>query len=178
MNNQQLEKLLTSVTGDVFCGVWASDHLPLLTQHFPLPAYFIVNTHPGHRPGEHWLALTLEKDGTATFFDSYGFPPDFHYYPSSILQFLKKRADKILYHDRQIQHPLSVACGHHCVFYLSHRFRGLSFDQVLSLYSEDAIKNDRKATALVKKFRCISGRGGARFCHHASCSMESFLNHV
>ncbi|MEQ2301665.1 hypothetical protein AMECASPLE_038394 [Ameca splendens] len=36
------------------------------------PAYFIVNTHPSHMPGEHWLALTLDENGEASFFDSYG----------------------------------------------------------------------------------------------------------
>ena len=44
-----------------------------------------MNTHPSHMPGEHWLALTLEENGQATFFDSYGLPPDFAHYPSGIV---------------------------------------------------------------------------------------------
>lgn len=86
MNNHQLGSLLPHLLRDVFCGVWASDQLPLLNPSFRTPAYFIVNTHEGHWPGEHWLALTLKEDGEATIFDSYGFPPDFSHYPSSILQ--------------------------------------------------------------------------------------------
>ena len=121
MDNRQLEHLLHRLLGDVFCGVWASDQLPLLRSEFRAPGYFIVNTHPSHLPGEHWLSLTLEQDGSTTFFDSYGFPPNFPHYPSTILEFLESRAEKILYHDRQLQHPLSVVCGQHCVFYLCHR---------------------------------------------------------
>lgn len=175
MNNLQLERLLQRIMGNVFRGVWACDQLPLLTRCFPLPSYFIVNTHKGDQPGEHWLALTLEKDGTATFFDSYGFPPTFEYYPPSILHFLKDRAEQILYHDRQLQHPLSVACGHHCVYYLYHRARGMSFQQVLSLYDKDAVKNDLEATALVKRFSRTCKSGESTFCHHNACSMETFL---
>ncbi|TWW55937.1 putative RNA-directed DNA polymerase from transposon BS [Takifugu flavidus] len=59
-------------------------------------------------PGEHWLALTLENGGIATFFDSYGFPPDFDHYPPSILQFLEKRSKNIEYHDVQLQHHMWI----------------------------------------------------------------------
>ena len=161
------------VLGDVFCGVWASDQLPLLTRSFTPPSYFIVNTHKGHQPGEHWLSLTLEEDGTGTFFDSFGFAPDFNYYPRSILQFLENRSSKILYHNLQLQNPLSDACGQHCVYYLYHRACGLSFQQVLSLYDDDAIKNDLEASNFVKKFqRCIRNR--SKFCQQGACSLETF----
>ena len=119
MDNHQLENILHRVLGDTFCGMWASDQLALLTREFQTPSYFIVNTHPSHLPGEHWLALTLEEDGSASFFDSFGFPPDFSHYPSSILEFLENCAEKILYHKRQLQHPLSMVCGQHCVFFIS-----------------------------------------------------------
>ena len=71
MDNIQLQNLLQGLLGDVFCGVWASDRLPSLPRTFRRPAFFIVNTHPAHKPGEHWLALTLEENNEATFFDSW-----------------------------------------------------------------------------------------------------------
>ena len=52
--------------GDVFCGVWASNRLPSLLPTFRRPAFFIVNTHLAHKPGKHWLALTLEENNEAT----------------------------------------------------------------------------------------------------------------
>ena len=76
-DNHQLENILHRVLGDTFCGVWASDQLALLTRECQTPSYFIVNTHPSHLPGEHWLALTLEEAVSASFFDYFGFPPDF-----------------------------------------------------------------------------------------------------
>lgn len=159
MDNVQLENLLHSLLGDVFCGVWASDQLPMLNPSFRTPAYFIVNTHPAHMPGEHWLALTLENGGIATFFDSYGFPPDFDHYPPSILQFLEKRSKNIEYHDVQLQHHMSTVCGQHCIYYLCHRACGLSFDQVLSLYNDDVIKNDFMVYDYVRKYqRCIRNK--------------------
>lgn len=153
MDNLQIESILNRLLGDVFCGVWACDLLPSLNPSFRTPAYFIVNTHPAHMPGEHWLALTLEKGGEATFFDSYGFPPDFDHYPSSILQFLENRSQNINYHNRQLQHPLSTVCGQHCIYYLCQRACGLSYQQTLSLYSDDVIKNDQMVYDFVRKHR-------------------------
>nr|DAC81313.1 TPA_asm: adenain [Larimichthys croaker adintovirus] len=174
MNNHELENLLHRLLGDVFCGVWASDQLPLLTRSFDTPVYFIVNTHPAHLPGEHWLSLTLEEDGVATFFDSYGFPPDFAHYPSSILQFLEQRSDRILYHDRQLQHTLSTVCGQHCVYYLCHRACGVSFERLLSLYDDDVIKNDQTVSHFVEKYRrCIRNRSSGCF-NHGTCSLQMF----
>lgn len=173
MDSLQLQSLLQGLLRDVFCGVWPSDRLPSLTSGFRLPAYFIVNTHPAHMPGEHWLALTLEKDGEATFFDSYGFPPDFSHYPSSILNFLEKYSKTIKYHHTQLQHPLSSFCGHHCVYYLCHRACGLSFEQVLELYEDDVMKNDLKAYSFVKKYqRCI--KKPARTVKQGNCSFQFF----
>lgn len=174
MDNRQLDHLLHRLLGDIFCGVRASDQLPLLNE-FRAPAYFIVNTHPSHLPGEHWLSLTLEQDGSATFFDSYGFPPDFPHYPSSILEFMESRAEKILYHNRQLQHPLSVVCGQHCVFYLCHRAWGLSYKEILALYHDDVFKNDRMVSDFVNHYRrrLAHHQRGHHF-HHGACSLQMF----
>ncbi len=82
MNKGELETLLSHLLDALFCGVWASDELQTL-QITLLLAFYIVNTHPQHLPGEHWLAITVEEGGKATFFDSCGFSPEFEYYPKS-----------------------------------------------------------------------------------------------
>lgn len=97
----------------------------------------MVNAHAGHEPGEHWLALILDEDGGATFFNSLGSPLDFRHYPNSILKFLENRCETILYHTRQLQHFLSMAFLQHCVYYLCHRACGLSIENMLSLYQDD-----------------------------------------
>ena len=178
INNHHLEKLLRKVLGDVLCGVWASDQLPSLTRSFALPSYFIISTHEGHQPWEHWLSITLEEDGTGTLFYSYGFSPDFDYYPGSILHFLENHSDRILYHKLQLQHPLSRVCSQHCIYYLYHRFCGLSFEQVLSLYDRDVVKNDLESCAAVKKFQsCTSSNKNNSSCGvQDACSLETYLN--
>ncbi len=141
MNNHELENLLHRLLGDVFCGVWASDQLPLLTRSFDTPVYFIVNTHPAHLP---------------------------------VLQFLEQRSDRILYHDRQLQHTLSTVCGQHCVYYLCHRACGVSFERLLSLYDDDVIKNDQTVSHFVEKYRrCIRNRSSGCF-NHGTCSLQMF----
>ena len=174
MNNHELESLMHHLLGDLFYGVWASDHLPLLKRTYRGPAYFIVNTHPSHMPGEHWLALTLEENNQATFFDSYGFPPDFDFYPSSIVSFLKDRSSKILYHNRQLQNTLSLVCGHHCVYYLCHKACGLSVHEILATYGDDVYNNDVMVFDFVKKYqRCIKKRASCSF-NHGTCSLQMF----
>ena len=175
MDNHQLERLLHHLIGDTFHGVWACDQLPALSQTFNLPAYFIVNTHPSYMPGEHWLALTLEEDGSATFFDSYGFPPDFAHYPASILQFLESRSKKLHYHNRQLQHTFSIVCGQHCVFYLCHRACGLSYNNILELYHADGVyKNDRMVSTFVNKYQRCVARNRSESFHHSVCSLKMF----
>ncbi len=86
MNSHQLEGLMRHLVGDAFCGVWASDQLPLLTQSFRLPASMIVNTHLGTNPESTGWRSLWRKTGPLPFL-TLGFPPDFLHYPKSILQF-------------------------------------------------------------------------------------------
>jgi len=122
----------------------------------------------------HHLLLTLEENGQATFFDSYGLPPDFSHYPSDIVSFLKDRSLKISYHIRQLQNTLSTVCGQQCVYYLCHRACGMSLQQVLSSYSDDVLKNDVMVSNFVKKYqRCIRKQNATSF-HHGACSLQMF----
>ena len=176
MKSHQLESLLHDLLGDMFCGVWASDQLHYLTRSFQPPAYFIVNTHPAHLPGEHWLALTLEKEDTATFFDSFGFSPDHAFYPPEILAFLRHRSKRILFPTKQLQHPLSFACGHHCVFYLYQRAKGLSLEQIFNLYSdgEEGTENDDLVMEFVRSYQHCIRNHSCGSSQDGACSLQMF----
>lgn len=52
MNDHVIESLLHHQLHKFFCGVWASDQLPL-SQILLGTAYFIVNTCSSHLPEEH-----------------------------------------------------------------------------------------------------------------------------
>lgn len=169
MDGRTLETLLKRIQGKLFGGVYASDELSYLN-----PArrtFYIVNTHPRNQPGEHWLALTLEEEGVATFFDAYGYPPDFNYYPQTILAFLEKHSRRIFYHNDQLQNELSVTCGQHCMFYLIQRGCGLSYKNVLACYSGDTLKNDAMVSAFVRQYQTCTTNVCAG---QQTCSFEKF----
>jgi hypothetical protein len=133
---------MSHLTGKQFCGVWACDELPI-EKWQERPPIFIVNTHPKHMLGEHWLAVTLEDKGgrrISSFF-----------IPKSIKQFLTKNGSKIYYSIKQVQDNLSTTCGQHGVFYLRQRARGVSFEDVMSLYNDDLRSNDSVADCFVRK---------------------------
>ena len=125
MDTRELTELMRSCAPlkRDFHGVLACDDLPKnrLTQ---FPALYIVNTHPSHMLGEHWLALCLNDQTSGEFFDSYGNPLDFDLFPESISSFLKKNCLEIKHNSKQVQRFESVCCGQHRVFFLCHRAKG------------------------------------------------------
>lgn len=128
-------------------------------------------------PGEHWL--TLKENRETTFFDSYAFPPNFSHYPADILHFLKKRSDRVWYHDCQLQDTLSTICWQHCVYYICQQARGLSYEQVLDSYHDDPPKNDAAVTAFVRHLKRSNSRRNNQphlsgsLCHDV-CSFQIF----
>ena len=55
-----------------YLGTFSRDTLPRSIKNNFL---FIVNTDPSTKPGEHWVAISKNSDGTGEYFDSYGLPP-------------------------------------------------------------------------------------------------------
>jgi hypothetical protein len=47
-------------TKDIFGGALACDELPVRP---PFPSCYIINTDPRNKPGQHWLALYVNKNG-------------------------------------------------------------------------------------------------------------------
>lgn len=104
--------------------VCAKDQLPSEKPH-DVKAY-IVNTHNGNQPGEHWVALYL-KDNKAVYFDSYGLPPF-----EEILSFVKKHASKTyLWNAMRIQGDMLPVCGVYCLFALDFISRECDLNQIL-----------------------------------------------
>nr|DAC81256.1 TPA_asm: adenain [Astyanax tetra cavefish adintovirus] len=152
MDTRELLELMKSCpfVKKIFCGVLPCDELPegVMMQ---FPALFIVNTHPSHMPGEHWLAICLNDGTSGEFFDSYGNSPIYELFPDSIYSFLKKNCVEIKHNSKQVQSFDSVCCGQHCIFFLCHRAKGYSFNQIMSLYTNDLKRNDDMVVSFVKK---------------------------
>jgi hypothetical protein len=116
--------------------VFALDELPNVV--VPRPSVIVINTDPSTKPGQHWVAVYITREGVAEYFDSYGKPV----YLSEIKWFLKKNGDAVRSNNQSIQGTLSTVCGQYCIFFLLHRCRGLSMTKIVHLFSNDKTDND------------------------------------
>lgn len=111
MNSQDLEHMLADIP--CFIGVFCRDQLPLQINRRPVA--LIVNTDDCKDPGEHWLAIHLDSDGTGFYFDSFGLPPlDEH-----IFSFLVRHApNRIDINKSVLQCTSSMSCGLFCALFI------------------------------------------------------------
>ena len=100
-----------------FIGVFALDTLPEFFYSRPtIPYRFIVNTQTKNLPGEHWLAISYEKNGVILAFDPMGF-----YYPLFLVTYLKKGSGgrhRIYFNSHPYQVPGTTICGELCLLFL------------------------------------------------------------
>ncbi|XP_018396617.1 PREDICTED: uncharacterized protein LOC108774886 [Cyphomyrmex costatus] len=71
MNSLQLWAALQNIPCDTI-GVYAADEIPTF---WGKPAAIIANTDDHTKPGTHWVAMYVGRDGVGHYFDSYGLPP-------------------------------------------------------------------------------------------------------
>lgn len=86
-----------------------------------IPASFIYNTDPSHKPGTHWVAVYCTQNGQHWYFDSFAQPP--------LSEFSKVYRD-IRHWLVPVQSLFSNVCGQYCIYFLYLCARGLSWDQV------------------------------------------------
>jgi hypothetical protein len=98
---------------------------------------FVANTDPSSERGTHWVTFYFPSEEKGEFFDSYGHAPE--YYRKSFGDFLKSRAWD--FKRRKLQSAWSDVCGQYCIFYLSHRARGLNMSKIVHLFNNDTVSN-------------------------------------
>lgn len=125
MNDHEISTLLLSdpCTKKFFRGVYSRDNLPNVSGK---ENYYVVNLSLTHEEGTHWIAIYKSTYKTE-YYDSFGFPP-LH---EEIKIFL---GDNFTYNDVQIQHPFSVVCGQHTIFYIVQRCKGVSLLKIQKLF--------------------------------------------
>jgi hypothetical protein len=127
-----------------FRGVYMSDQLPFSSPPLPQSLY-VCNTDPSDEPGQHQVVIYVEKAERADYFDSLGCPPVVQHFR----HFLDHNATTWRCNTKPVQHPLSDACGHHCLFYSCHRCLHYDIDYIVhNMYTDDLRLNDQ----LVKDF--------------------------
>lgn len=96
-----------------FLGVFPLNKIP---SSIRAPCNFIVNTHTHNLPGEHWIAVSYQRDGRVYAFDSFGL-----YYPLSLQNYLQRlrRSGSVYYNKQQFQELYERTCGHYCLHMMS-----------------------------------------------------------
>ena len=149
----QLERILSSrhFTGCGFGGVYPADKLPRRVS--PTKRFYVANTDPAHKAGEHWVAFFFTPNNTCVYFDSFGLPPlltPFH-------RFIEENSERWIYNSKRLQHPSSTLCGHYCIFFLHFMCMGKTLDSVVGALSDDLKWNDWAVTDFVNHFYQVDG---------------------
>jgi len=122
------------VLHSVCVGVFPSNRLPSLKKY---PSCFIANEDPASKPGSHWVAFYIPNKDTCEFFDTYG-----GYTRNGHFKAFIKKFDNTIVNANRVQSPISTVCGQHALYFLFNRCRGLTFTQIVNMYSRDAMVND------------------------------------
>ena len=143
MDTKTINSLLKNTKN--FVGTFACDVLP---KKFKKPALFIANTDPSNKPGEHWVGLYINTDGSGEYFDSFGLPP----LNAKIIKFLVNNCPNgFLYNPRTLQCLECITCGHYCIVYVKLRSIGKTFCNFISLFTTNTFKNEKIVKEIVNK---------------------------
>jgi hypothetical protein len=140
MDTSQINYLLSKY--DCFMGTFPRDLLPK-TKITKRPCAFIINTDDSLNPGQHWVALFLRKNGTAEYFDSFGFS----IMHNDILNFLNRnKINNVIFNSNQLQSVSMSTCGAYCVLFVKYLCSNFQFCDFIEYFSNNKISNDIKAT--------------------------------
>ena len=131
MNTDQINRFVRSVCHHNFQGVYSIDTLP------EIPRLLICNTDPSHKPGSHWIAISVDYERRGEYFDSFGRKP-----PAIFEDYLNKHCKSWSYNARQLQSVVSSYCGAYCCVYCMLKCRGFSLNRFVSLFTNDTGYND------------------------------------
>lgn len=134
MNTQQIRKALRYLP-IATTGVFPADEIPRL---WTRPAGIIANTDEHTKPGEHWVAMYVDRDGRGWYFDSYGLPPII---PQHLAR-LRRNCKFFRCNIKQLQSNSSDVCGQFCVIFLHFMSCGFGMAKFNDLFTDNPRKND------------------------------------
>ena len=111
------------------------------------PIGIVINLDFSTEPGSHWVALHVNEQNEAIYFDSFGFINLNEYF----LSFLKRnKINRIIFNKYQIQSFSSDVCGAHCIIFLKMICNGFSFNEILRQFSSNREINDFFSSLIVE----------------------------
>jgi hypothetical protein len=121
-------------------GVYPLDLIPV---HLEYPSAIICNLDKYKDPGSHWVSINNLNQNELEYFDSYALP---------ISPYIKPiLSNEYTYNTQVVQSAFSMACGHFCCLFLLKRCEGLTFNETISLFSENPLINDNIVQYYINK---------------------------
>ena len=135
LNNIQIKHQLENdeYSKKHFLGVFPRDRLPEINK---FPSSLVFNTDPSTLPGAHWIAMYIDEYQKCTFFDSFGFKPDFF----GLESYLNRISSNVEYNSKRLQGSNSSTCGHYCIFFILLKSRNFSLETILDMFSKSNFK--------------------------------------
>ncbi len=119
-------------------GVYSKDQLPKEINN----GCYVVNMQDHNKGnGTHWVCFFKSKH--SMYFDSFGLLPP---------QQIDKALGNYEYNCEQIQSYKSDACGYYCLAVLILLKNGMSYNDIIKIFSNDKEKNEHKLETLFKSY--------------------------
>ena len=138
MNTSQINSILRNdrATQRGYLGAFSWDIIPDMDDG----ASCVCNTDCSARGGSHWGSYNI-INGDLEFFDSYG------QHPSAYQTLPSKGINR--YNTKVLQSFDSGVCGQWVCYYLLHRYRGYSMEDIVSRFGDDLHENDHYVASFI-----------------------------
>jgi hypothetical protein len=142
MYENHIEMILSNnkITRESFIGAFALDEIPQINNY---PVCLIINTNKREIDEiGHWIALYIDQNKYAYFFDSYGQAPSYF----NLENYIKENSSKYIYNQSRLQGNKPY-CGLYSIYFLLFI---LSNNNFFNLFDNDLESNDKKILELFK----------------------------
>ena len=134
MNSLQLEQALRHIPAQSL-GVFPANKIPIVLTR---PCALVANVDKSHKPGSHWVAINIDKNGHDVFFDSYGLPTSVPHH----INRLRRNCVVYEWNIQKLQCLDSDVCGHYCIDFLFYMCNDYSLNMFCTLFTNNQRVND------------------------------------
>ena len=122
--------------------VYAADHIPKILSS---PVAIVTNLDTANKPGSHWVAIYIDKNGYGVYFDIYGLAPTSPHH----LDRLRRNCVRFQWNKQLLQSFHSKVCSQYCVMFLHHMCSSSSLRSFCRIFSYNTCRNDDITAMLI-----------------------------